>query len=145
MRSAKEFTISTILLLCGLVNAASPAHAQNLDLSHSICTPLSCSDSNTTATGSVFVQIDGTCNNGLELELSAQMTIIVPCNTPVFLKVAAGEEHTSQLNDCGELFVLGGVFVNGEADNGIQPTGTTFGAKDCAGGETDPPPAFNPC
>jgi len=123
----------------------SNSSAQNLDLEFSLCNPLTCIDRTVTAFGSVFVEIHGTCFNAAQVAAAVQLTIIKPCNTPVSLSAEAGEEHTQQLDDCGRLFTLGGVFAKGKADNGTQITGTAFDAETCDGSDTETPPAFDPC
>ncbi|HEY2168340.1 MAG TPA: hypothetical protein VGJ30_01850 [Candidatus Angelobacter sp.] len=144
MNLQKQF-INWSFVACVLFIFVGNGHAQNFDLEFSFCSPLTCQDSKFTTFGFVFVEIDGSCFNGTELQAFQQLTIIVPCTLPVSLSVKAGEEHQVQLDDCGRPFIVGGVFASGQADNGFRTTGTAFSAAGCDGGITDPPPAFNPC
>jgi hypothetical protein len=141
----KRAIIQPLFLAIFVMLLVGSGRAQNLDLEFSSCNPLSCRDSKITATGAVFVQIDGSCFNGAQVQAGVQLAIIRPCQTPVSLSVEAGEEHTQQLDECGRLYVLGGVFAKGQADNGSQPTGSVFDAESCDGAQTETPPGFDPC
>src|SRR5215475_13528109 len=140
MKMVKRTVIQWLFLAFFTSILAGSGHAQSLNLEHSFCFPVTCHDAAITASGSVFVQIDGTCFNGLQVAAGAQIAIIIPCNMPVSLSVDAGELHIPQLDECGNYFLLGGVFAKGVADNGSGPTGTVYQDETCDGGETETSP-----
>lgn len=137
------------ILLGGLLGLCPRAHAQSdTQLVQAFCTPVGCQNNvGPTLLGSASTSIVGVCFGGFEPVQKVTITILKPCTTSVILETSADWKNIPQLDDCGGLFFMGQVNVHGSVLD-VLPNVIIYsmlGFQDCAGGVSDPPPAFAGC
>ena len=144
--------VAWIGLCCGVTSRAQAQASSGAELINFTCFPSSCTDFDFGFTSSTMMRVFGTCGDlgdpasdyPIELEI---VVTAVDCSFLVETEAEGNGQNQTLIDDCGSPYRLGQISVLGQIFNLITRTRlyVAGATKDCAGGETIPPPAFAGC
>jgi hypothetical protein len=145
-------TLTIFVILVSTFGSAPSIQAQDLELIKFNCFPSTCKDTDFGFTSFSSMRVFGTCgdrfNPASDFVIDLEVNVFaVNCSFLVETETEGSGKNQTLLDDCGVPYQLGQISILGQIFNGF--TGSrlylTATTRDCAGGQTIPPPKFSGC